>query len=817
MKPQAMKQTGWTKQKIVSVAVASAACAGACLSLPSLLAAVLSSGLWLPPELDQSSKGLAIYDRHDRYLCTVFKDTDKEPVPLSQVSKSMRNAILAAEDHNFYKHAGLDAGAIARASLRNIQAGKVVEGASTITQQLARNLYIKAPDRSYTRKLYEAFLALQIESRYKKDEILQAYLNEIYFGNGAYGIERAANKYFNKHASKLTISESAFLAGLVRSPSALSLRANEMSAEERRNGVIASMHRYNYITASEYKAALASKPVFHRGSHRLRYPRYISHVVALLRKELGDSPWSSGYKVYTHLDPALQTVAEKTLNAGLRKGPKGLDQGALVTMKLSDGAILSMVGGLGNYESNQYNRALTPHTAGSSFKPFVYLSGLLDGTLATDTLVADTPLIIKSEGAPDFVPRNYDGSHLGWMTVRDAIARSRNICALRVAQSTGMSNVISTARSAGIKTRFDLYPSIALGACAISPLDMTVAYGTIARAGTRYDAQFLRKVVSMDGCRVRNYEATPSRCFPEEPVAKLIDALEDVVQRGTGTRARLRGIPVAGKTGTADKGKDLWFVGFTPEYVTTVWAGSDKQKAVNGRHVTGGEVLAGLWKQYMTKLYGLHKPTPKLAFAEPRIPLLRSIPMFSDESLLGYSTQDAYSAASTNSTEPIVQTTTIKVDREVNSSGIASALEVQKVAATRRREIATMKAWQTYRASALHDAQQSGTITPAMQQSAPIPRANDLPKHSALLPHQRTIKPLLERGMNHIQDPSTEKPKEDTEEKKKPGDDEEESEESEEFVLSLNQYRRRAMKAEADARRLSVEERWGVRNYSHEL
>lgn len=655
----------------------------------------------MPLKLESAAKGVAIYDRQDRYICTVFDGQDKEPVALSKVSKNMVKAILAAEDHNFYKHAGLDGTAIGRAILHNVQAGRIVEGASTITQQLARSLYLNANDRSFGRKFYEAYLALQIEARYPKEKILEQYLNEVYFGKGSFGIERAASNFFNKHASQLTIGEAAFLAGVVRSPSILSDPRHLKEAVSRRNVVLDAMSEEGFISTGEAEKWKATTPSFVHGSHRLRYPHYVSHVIAELQKELGDDLWRKGYKAYTNLDPAVQQAAEKTLNTGLRTAPRGINQGALVSMKLEDGAVLAMVGGVGAYDANQWNRATHPHTAGSSFKPFVYLSGLLSGVISQDTLVADTPLVIKTPYAKDYAPRNFDGGFYGWMPVRQALAWSRNVCAIRVALAAGLDRVVNTARSAGLITKMDAYPSLALGACAVSPLQMTEAYGTIARAGVHIKPQFIRKIANLNGETVKTFYAEPSRNFPQEETARLVDALRDVVDHGTGTRARLPGIQAAGKTGTADKGKDIWFVGFTPEYVTAVWAGNDSHKAVPGARVTGGQIMAGLWKQYMTKLYSIHKPDRTLALASPQIPLIKSIPLYSDEALLGYSGVDSRGSLLKldYNVQPVGQASFINVDSEISADGLASAVAVQKVAAERRREIAEMQRYEEYRSA----------------------------------------------------------------------------------------------------------------------
>jgi penicillin-binding protein 1A len=809
MKPKlnSMQSATATRKALLLLAPLSIGIAAIC-SVPSLQGLVSSSGLWMPPVLEETSKGVVVYDHKDRYICTVYKDKDKEPVPLNKVSRSMLDAILAAEDNNFYKHPGVDPFAIVRAISRNVQAGKVVEGASTITQQLARNLYLDPADRSLNRKVYEAYLAMQIESRYPKERILELYLNEVYFGRGAYGIERAASNYFNKRASQLTTAESAFLAGIVRSPSLLANPDNKAEAIARRNNVLDQMVSRQMLTSAAGQRAKQAPLAFSYGPHRLRYPHYIQHVVSILKKELGDDIWKRGYKVYTNLDPALQKCAERTLHTGLKSRAQGIDQGALVTMRLKDGAVLAMVGGLGSYDKNQWNRAVYPHTAGSSFKPFVYLSGLLNGVINQDSLIADTPLVIKNPGSRDYTPKNFDGGFSGWMTAREALARSRNICALRVALATGLGNVINTARDAGINSQLDAYPSLALGSCAVSPLDMTEAYGTIARAGEHLPASFIRKIITKDGVSVRTYANAPSRTFPQEETAQLIDGLEDVVNSGTGARAKLPGIPTAGKTGTADKGKDIWFIGFTPEYVTTVWGGSDKNRAVKGNNVTGGQIMAGVWKSFMTGLYSMHKPDKKLAFVQPSRPLLKSIPLYDDDDLLGYSSIDVTNGAlmaNRYDVKPIGHAYSINVDGEVSVDGIASSISVQKAAATKRQQIAELQKYQEYRAALENMTPGSVPIpVPGSVQAptAPSPQPDLSTETQALA--QRTMQvasqpaqaaPLAEAPHinDRIKDPSADIVKKDDDKDDKKDKDSEESE-SEEVTLNLNQYRRHPMK-----------------------
>jgi 1A family penicillin-binding protein len=584
--------------------------------------------------LSETSRGVKLFDGHDNFLCTIHADRDRQPVALSKVSINMRNAILAAEDRNFYRHSGLDLTGIARALWRNYAAGHIVEGGSTITQQLVRSLYLDKTDQSFKRKLKEAFLAWDIDHSYSKEKILETYLNEVYFGSGAYGVDRAAQRYFSKHADSLTISESAFLAGLIKSPSVLGTPANRKAALVRQRLVIGKMADFGFIARDLSQKAQSSTLVFKSNWQTVPYPYYIRYAMQVLQRSLGNDLWTHDWRIYTHLDVQTQQIAESTLNKGIESAPRGIDQGALVTMSVRDGAVLAMVGGVGPYDNSPWNRALFPHTAGSSFKPFVYLAGLIDGVIQPDTLIYDAPLVDKSGDAQKYDPRNFDGRFLGWITARSALAWSRNVCSVRVAQEATIDRVIEVAHLAGIKAQLNPNPSLALGSCAVSPLDMTTAYATLARGGVYLEPQLLRRIECEDDSAKRTFQATPDTRLPNEAVAQLVDVMQDVVRCGTGTEARLLAHSVAGKTGTADNGKDLWFVGFTPDTVTAVWGGNDRNRSVRGIRVTGGAVMARIWHDYMTSFYSIRKVPVRLAFASPIRKLVTTVPQSSDARLL---------------------------------------------------------------------------------------------------------------------------------------------------------------------------------------
>lgn len=604
---------------ILSIAVAAIAILLLVAALPSTVIKLCG----LPePRLPTYGQGLNVYDRKDKLVCTIYGDKDQEPVKLAQISPNMQHALIAAEDHDFYTHDGISLYAITRAIVADVTAGHPVQGGSTISQQLIKNLYFEGKKRNLQDKLAEMFMAIELENRYNKPQILEAYLNCVYFGHGVYGVKRASEYYFGKPASKLDIAESAFIASLVTAPSELSLVSQRSRAYLRQQLILDAMEEMKFATAKQVAAAKKQKLVFKSALNAAQsYRHYTNEIVELCTKEFGDRElYARGLNVYTFMDKHAQALAEKFLSSGIRKAPQGIDQGALVSVSVEDGGIIAMVGGAGDFRKDQWNRATSPHTLGSAFKPFVYLAGLNNGTLAPDTMLDDSPLVIQEAGTNPYAPKNYDGQYLGPITIRKAIALSRNTCAVRVTQAVGPEEVARVGQQAGISSKLEPNLSLGLGSSAASPLEMATAYATLARSGEYVDPLMIRRITDKDGKVLRSYQQKREQVFDEEPVAQLVDALQDVVEKGTGTRARLWGRPVAGKTGTSDSAKDIWFVGFTPDTVTAVWGGNDHNKAVKG-HVTGGGVMAGVWQDYMEAYYKANPTTPT-EFVQPDTPLM---------------------------------------------------------------------------------------------------------------------------------------------------------------------------------------------------
>ncbi len=580
---------------------------------------------WNAVSLPDENVGLKFFDRQDRPICTLLPDKEYSPVPLSKIAKSFQQALIATEDRDFYQHPGVNVESIVRASLANARAGHVVQGGSTITQQLVKNLYSGGSKRTFLVKIKEAVKAIELSQHYPKDKILESYLNFVYFGRGTWGIESAAQRYFAKHASDLDLAQSAYLAGIVNAPTRLS--THKADAMLRQHEVLDNMVEVHYITKEAAAKAKAEKLVFKGAETKPEhYAYYLNYVVALLKQEKysDDDLWNKGTRVFTNLDTTAQIIADRCLTDGIRKAPAGVSQGALVSISVKDGAVLSMVGGVGSYDKSPWNRATGIHTAGSAFKPFVYLTGLETGILKPETTIYDAPLAIDIPGQTAYTPKNFDGRYLGPITIRKALALSRNTCAVRVTQAVTPEKVVDTAAKAGITSKLEPTLAVGLGASAVSPLDMANSYATLARSGVRMTASFIRRVESKDKSVLHRYAPESTRVFEPEPVAELVDAMQDVVQKGTGSQARLFDRPVAGKTGTADGARDIWFVGFTPDTVTAVWGGNDKNASISGNQVTGGTIMAGIWQNYMKAYYKSH-PTPAGQFVAPQTPLAEEI------------------------------------------------------------------------------------------------------------------------------------------------------------------------------------------------
>lgn len=561
----------------------------------------------------QPIANIQVYDRNDKLICNIEGVEKRTVIPLKKIAPYLQRAVMTAEDHHFYEHHGIDYLGVVRACVVNILARHARQGGSTITQQLAKNLFFEDSKRNLQTKIAEALTANNLENRFSKDKILELYLNEVYFGNGAYGIEQAANRYFDKSAAELTVAESAYIAGLIRWPSRGGDPKFLMENIARQQGLIDKMREYGYIDDDKCLIAKNQTLIFHARPERMtvakvpKYPYYVNYCLEQVREMFTQGEIERhGMRVYTNLDPSAQDSAERALVGGIRHAPAGVTTGALVSINVRDGAVVALVGGVGDYMKNQWNCATNPHTTGSAFKPFVYLAAFNHGVLTPGTFISDSPLVVPVPHEADWKPKNYDGKYMGDITVSEALAYSRNTCAVRAAMRVGIDSVIETARLAGIKEKIAPQLAASLGCSAASPLEMANAYATLARGGVYLKPQVLRRVDNKNGICLKSFYSAQERVFETQPVADLVDILQEVVAQGTGTQARLGDRPVAGKTGTADQAKDLWFVGFTPDLVTAVWGGNDNNRAIPGSHITGGTVMARIWRDYNRSYYARH-------------------------------------------------------------------------------------------------------------------------------------------------------------------------------------------------------------------
>jgi penicillin-binding protein 1B len=554
------------------------------------------------------------------------------PVRLPDVPPVLRTAILATEDERFYEHGGVDPRGILRALWANVRKGRVAEGGSTITQQLVKSRLL-SPERTLARKINEAWLASALEWRYTKDQIFEAYLNEIYLGqwggSAVRGVGAASRAYFGKEVHQLSLPEAALLAGMIRAPNSYSPAINPERARERRDVVLTRLRDLGKISEAEYRRA-RREPVRARSApaNPLAAPYFVDYVRTELEHatdvDLGDQP---GMRVYTTLDPVLQRLAEAAVVKGLdrletnrprlrRKSPEERLQAAMIVLDPATGQVRALVGGR-DYRLSQFNRAiLARRQPGSAFKPFVYLAALTprrDGPLFTAaSLIEDAPITIVVDGK-SWSPKNYDDRYQGPVTVRRALEGSLNTATVRLAQAVGLPAVVETARALGVERDLRPVPALALGVFEITPLQLARAYlplanGGLAPTGGAVDA------VTDDGGRALWSASRESRPVIGAPEAFLVTSLlEGVINAGTGSGARALGVPgaVAGKTGTTNEGRDAWFVGYSPNLLALVWVGFDDGAAAG---LSGSEGALPIWSEFMR---GALEVYPGGAFTEP--------------------------------------------------------------------------------------------------------------------------------------------------------------------------------------------------------
>jgi len=542
----------------------------------------------------------------DSVLLAEFFAERRQPVPLGLIPVALKQGLLITEDRNFYHHSGIDFKGILRAIVKDIRAGRFVEGASTITQQLTKTLFL-TPRKTLRRKLREAFLALQLERRYTKNEILELYLNQIYLGSGAYGVEMAARRYFGKSVKDLELAQCALIAGLPRAPTRYSPLINPELAVKRRNLVLRQMREAGLITATQYRRAVA-QPLQLAQPHgsRRRAPWFVDYVRRRLEKHLGaDLLYKGGLTVTTTLSFALQQTAGKALSHGLETLEKrmrahhipAVPQGALVAVDVHTGAILAMVGG-GDYEQSNFNRAVDARRQpGSAFKPIVFAAAIAQG-FSQNRLILDAPVAFPGAGGHQWRPENFSRSYLGEITLRRALALSRNIPAVRLLDTLGPAAVVSFAHRLGIASPLKPNLSLALGTSEVSLLELTAAYAVFASAGRAVSPFAVREVVDPRGRVVWRPERKIHTVMSRSAAAIMCDMLQGVIQEGTGRKARVIQRPIAGKTGTTNDYRDALFVGFSPGLAAGVWVGRDIPGTL-GRGETGARAALPVWIEFM--------------------------------------------------------------------------------------------------------------------------------------------------------------------------------------------------------------------------
>ena len=657
----------------------------------------------------------------DGSLLGEFFDERRYPISIFDVPRHVKDAFLAAEDTEFHQHRGVDYRAIARAFLANFREEQIVQGASTITQQVVKQLLL-SPERSYERKLKEVILAQQLESKLRKEKILELYLNEIYFGARAYGIVAAARTYFGVEVADLSIAQSALLAGLAKAPSRYNPQSRPENALQRQRYVLRRMHEEDLITTEEYRTA--SEEVLDFEGQRIDSyaiaPWYVEHVRRLLEEHFGRSFASRGFRVHTALDPQWQAAADKALLEGLarierrwrlrvsvdrlkedeydaylarrrrvsaRGGPQhgiitqiqasgaqkgvavrtpwyegfvaeenlvaargklrptffrkgdvvavdplepdengtmqfALDkepqvEGALVAIEPDTGLVKAMVGGA-DYRRSKFNRAvLAKRQPGSAFKPFVFAAAV-DRGLMPDSVVMDAPISLPNGARGFWTPKNFGNKYLGPVPLRKALASSLNSVTVRLVDRVGIDPLRDYLDIFGFGARFARHASLVLGTTEVTPLELARAYGIFATEGRRFEPIFITSITDSDGNPI-DFPGTHARFLPvmRPKTARIVtDMLTTVVESGTGKAAKKLGRPAAGKTGTTNDSKDVWFAGFTPDVIATVWVGYDGSRPL-GRKVTGGGAAAPIWTAFTKSIL---EGRPVREFTKPKLP-----------------------------------------------------------------------------------------------------------------------------------------------------------------------------------------------------
>jgi len=542
-----------------------------------------------------------IYDIAGNHLASIHDEANREVLPLDRFSPNLKRAILAIEDSHFYQHQGINPSSILRALLVNLDLGHTAEGGSTLTMQLVKNIFL-TPERTLSRKVAEAVLALRLEQTLEKDEILEMYLNQVYWGHNNYGAATAARSYFNKSAADLSLAEAALMAGLVQAPEDYSPFVNYKEAKRRQALVLMRLVELEWITPAEAEAA-RKEPLFLgkvTSFQQSQMPWVTGAVIQELTDRFGhDAVVKGGMRVQTTVDSRLQRIAEEVVREGhasLQRRGVNADQMALVAIDPRTHFVKAMVGGV-DYKKSQFNRAIqAQRQPGSAFKPFVFYAGFATGKYTPESIIMDTPVSYR-DGSGYYSPRNYDGSFGGAMTIRRALEVSRNIPAIKMGQAVGLNKVIEICRTLGIKSPMEPVISLPLGAVDLTPMEMAGAYATFANYGWHSDPTFIVQVTDSSGNILLDNTPEPKPLLDAWASASMNSVLQGVITHGTGTAAQI-GRPAAGKTGTTSSERDIWFVGYVPQLATAIWVGNDDYRPL-GQGATGGGMVAPVWRDFM--------------------------------------------------------------------------------------------------------------------------------------------------------------------------------------------------------------------------
>ncbi len=564
-----------------------------------------------------------IYDIKGKLLARLHGEANRQVVDLEQISPNLKRAVLASEDSHFFEHHGINPAGIGRAALVNWAAGEVREGGSTITMQLVKNLFL-SQKRAVTRKIAEAVLAIRLEQVLSKDEILEMYLNQVYWGHNNYGVQTAARTYFKKSAANLTLGESAMMAGLIQAPEEFSPFVNMKLAKQKQKQVLGRMLELNWISQQEYNDALKQKIQLGQiKSFQGSALPYVTNAVSreLIKKFGREALLKGGMQVQTTVDTNFQLMAEKTIKKWHRTlTGQGLNnnQIALVAIDPRTHFIKALVGGV-DAKTSEFNRATQAlRQPGSSFKPFVYYTAFASGKFTPSSTILDTPVSYR-DGNGWYYPRNYDSSFMGAIPIRTALALSRNIPAIKLGKTVGMNQVIETCRTLGIMSPMLPVSSLPLGAIGVTPLEMASAYATFANYGWQSPSTIIARVTDSNGNVLIDNTPKPQLVLNPWASAATLDVMQTVVQQGTGKGAAI-GRPVAGKTGTTSSEKDIWFIGTVPQLTTAIWVGRDDNRQLSHR-ATGGGMVAPIWRDFMQKaLKGvpIEKFQPASKFPRPK-------------------------------------------------------------------------------------------------------------------------------------------------------------------------------------------------------